>query len=83
MHILIIFIYALIATFVLINFQSCLSDLGAAATRFKDVLDFGFTQLKSNAVKPRVKPLTDSYLSTSHTMTEVSLHTTYNCYNLI
>jgi hypothetical protein len=54
-----------------------LSDLGAAATRFKDVLDFGFTQLKSNAVKPRVKPLTDSYLSTSHNMTEVSLHTTY------
>ena len=55
-----------------------MSDLGAAATRFKDVLEFGFTQLKSNAVKPRIKPLTDSYLSTSHNMTEVSLHITYS-----
>ncbi|VDI53366.1 conserved oligomeric Golgi complex subunit 4 [Mytilus galloprovincialis] len=50
--------------------ESCLSDLGAAANRFKDVLEFGFTQLQSNAVKPRVKPLADGYLSTSHNITE-------------
>lgn len=51
--------------------QSCLQDLGAVSTRFKDVLDFGFTQLVAGAVKVRVKPLVDTFLSISHNISEV------------
>lgn len=51
--------------------QSCLSDIGAAAARFKDVVEFGFTQLTSSLIKPRVKPQIDVFLSTSHNLSEV------------
>ncbi|XP_070191423.1 conserved oligomeric Golgi complex subunit 4-like [Littorina saxatilis] len=50
--------------------ESCLSDLGTVSGRFKDVVDFGFSQLSSSAIKPRIKPLADSFLSTSHNITE-------------
>jgi hypothetical protein len=53
--------------------QSCLSDLGAVSNHFKDVLDFGFSQLNGTAVKPRVKPLVDAFLNVNHNITEVSL----------
>ncbi|KAJ8303428.1 hypothetical protein KUTeg_019824 [Tegillarca granosa] len=50
--------------------ESGLTDLGAAANRFKDVVDFGFSQLGSSAIKPRIKPLTDAFLSASHNLSE-------------
>ncbi|ESO82827.1 hypothetical protein LOTGIDRAFT_108827, partial [Lottia gigantea] len=50
--------------------ESCLNDLGGVSTRFKDVVDFGFSQLTSSAIKPRIKPLVDTFLSTSHNITE-------------
>ncbi|OWF48034.1 conserved oligomeric Golgi complex subunit 4-like [Mizuhopecten yessoensis] len=50
--------------------ESCLSDLAAVGNRYKDVVDFGFSQLNSSAIKPRIKPLTDSFLSTGHTISE-------------
>ena len=56
----------------LLYFQSCLSDLGAVATRFKDVVDFGFTQLTTTVIKPRIKPQIDIFLSTQHNISDVS-----------
>ena len=53
-------------------FQSCLTDLAAVSSRFKDVLDFGFSQLHSTAIKPRIKPWVDTFLSTSHNISDVS-----------
>lgn len=52
--------------------QSCLGDLGTVSGRFKDVLDFGFSQLTASAVKPRIKPVIDSFISTNHNLTEAS-----------
>lgn len=54
--------------------HSCLTDLGAVSSRFKDVLDFGFSQLHVSAVKPRVKPWVDTFLTTSHNLQEVLQH---------
>ncbi|ELU05879.1 hypothetical protein CAPTEDRAFT_225425 [Capitella teleta] len=50
--------------------QSCLSDLGIVSNHFKDVLEFGFSQLNSTAVKPRVKPLVDTFLNINHNISE-------------
>ncbi|XP_076448808.1 conserved oligomeric Golgi complex subunit 4-like [Babylonia areolata] len=50
--------------------ESCLGDLGTVSGRFKDVVDFGFSQLSSSAIRPRIKPLTDSFLSTNHNISE-------------
>ena len=52
--------------------QSCLSDLGAVSNKFKDALEFGFSQLNASASKPRIKPCIDVFLSTSHNISEVS-----------
>lgn len=40
---------------------SCLSGLSSVNIRLKSVLEFGFSQLKSSAVKPRVKPWLDTF----------------------
>ncbi|XP_055955306.1 conserved oligomeric Golgi complex subunit 4 [Patella vulgata] len=50
--------------------ETCLNDLGSVPARFKDVVDFGFSQLTSSAVKPRIKPLVDTFLATGHNLTE-------------
>ncbi|CAG7837269.1 unnamed protein product [Allacma fusca] len=40
---------------------SCLSGLGSVNIRLKSVSEFGFSQLRSSAVKPRVKPWLDTF----------------------
>ncbi|GFR59083.1 conserved oligomeric Golgi complex subunit 4 [Elysia marginata] len=50
--------------------ESCVGELTTVANKFKDIVDFGFSQLAASAVKPRVKPLIDSFLATSHNVTE-------------
>lgn len=40
---------------------SCLSGLSSVNIRLKSVSEFGFSQLKSSAVKPRVKPWLDTF----------------------
>ncbi|XP_067651434.1 conserved oligomeric Golgi complex subunit 4-like [Haliotis asinina] len=50
--------------------ESCLSDLGSVSGKFKDVIEFGFSQLTSSVVKPRIKPLVESFLSADHNLTE-------------
>jgi len=41
------------------------------STKLKDVLNFGFDQLTSSAIKPRIKPWVDGFSSTSHNISEV------------
>ncbi|KAL5021531.1 hypothetical protein ScPMuIL_000686 [Solemya velum] len=50
--------------------ESGLTDLGNVANNFKDVVEFGFTQLNSSAIKPRIKPQIDIFLSISHNLLE-------------
>ncbi|CAL8096841.1 unnamed protein product [Orchesella dallaii] len=40
---------------------NCLSGLSSVNIRLKSVSEFGFSQLKSSAVKPRVKPWLDAF----------------------
>ena len=40
---------------------SCLSGLGSVNIRLKSVSEFAFSQLRSSAVKPRVKPWLDTF----------------------
>ncbi len=57
------------------SLQSCLNDLGALSTRFNEVLEFGMSQFNSGALKPRLRPWLDTFLSVDHNITEVSLRT--------
>lgn len=41
--------------------SSCLSGLGSVNIRLKSVSEFGFSQLRSSAVKPRIKPWLDTF----------------------
>ncbi|XP_067931489.1 conserved oligomeric Golgi complex subunit 4-like isoform X2 [Watersipora subatra] len=50
--------------------DSCLTDLGHLTKRFKDLVDFGFNQLRSSAIKSRIKPSIEDLLSTSHNIDE-------------
>jgi len=50
--------------------DSCLTDLGQLTKRFKDLLDFGFDQLKISAIKSRLKPSMELLLSTGHNIDE-------------
>jgi hypothetical protein len=40
---------------------NCLSGLASVNIRLKSVSEFGFSQLRSSAVKPRVKPWLDTF----------------------
>jgi len=51
--------------------QSCLADLKGTASKFRSLSDFGHDQLKSSAIKPRIKPWVDSFLSVNHDIDEV------------
>ncbi|XP_029638336.1 conserved oligomeric Golgi complex subunit 4-like [Octopus sinensis] len=50
--------------------ETCLNDLGSVSARFKDVIEFGFSQLSTSAIKPRIKPLVEALLSSNHNITE-------------
>ncbi|KAI8790986.1 conserved oligomeric Golgi complex subunit 4 [Biomphalaria glabrata] len=50
--------------------ESCLGEVISVSSKFKEIVDFGFNQLASSAVKPRIKPLIDSFLSTSHNISD-------------
>ncbi|XP_071785731.1 conserved oligomeric Golgi complex subunit 4-like [Asterias amurensis] len=50
--------------------ESCLADLGNVTHKFKDVLEYGLSQLSTSAIKPRLKPWVDTFLSTSHNISE-------------
>mgnify|MGYP001796203903 FL=1 len=68
---------------VMFVFQSCLTDLGQLTKRFKDLLDFGFDQLKNSAIKSRLKPSMELLLSTSHNIDEVLYMELHFCVDLL
>jgi len=48
--------------------SNCLSGLASVNIRLKSVSEFGFSQLRSSAVKPRVKPWLDSFFHSVSTL---------------
>jgi len=50
--------------------QSCLAGLKTTASKFRKLSDFGHEQLKSSAIKPRIKPWVDHFLSVNHDIDE-------------
>lgn len=50
--------------------QSCLGDLGNISNRFKEVLNFGFAQLVTSAIKPQLRSAIESFQATNHNITE-------------
>ncbi|XP_032709872.1 conserved oligomeric Golgi complex subunit 4 isoform X1 [Lontra canadensis] len=52
------------------KFDSCLSDLAAVSSKFRDLLQEGLTELNSTAIKPQVQPWINTFLSVSHNIEE-------------
>ncbi|XP_070255012.1 conserved oligomeric Golgi complex subunit 4 [Myotis yumanensis] len=52
------------------KFDSCLSDLAAVSSKFKDLLQEGLTELNNTAIKPQVQPWINTFLSVSHNIEE-------------
>ncbi|XP_054245663.1 conserved oligomeric Golgi complex subunit 4 isoform X2 [Indicator indicator] len=50
--------------------DSCLSDLAAVSSKFRDLLQEGLNELNSTAIKPQVKPWINLFLSVSHNIEE-------------
>uniref|UniRef100_A0A2P2I5A5 Conserved oligomeric Golgi complex subunit 4 n=1 Tax=Hirondellea gigas TaxID=1518452 RepID=A0A2P2I5A5_9CRUS len=50
--------------------ESCLGDLRNSGCKLQSVTEFGLTQLRATAVKPRVKSWMHNFSSTSHDVTE-------------
>ncbi|XP_069957508.1 conserved oligomeric Golgi complex subunit 4 isoform X1 [Cherax quadricarinatus] len=50
--------------------DSCLNDLKSTTGKFAIVGEFGISQLRATAVKPRVKPWVDIFNTTSHDIKE-------------
>lgn len=62
----------------------CSVDLRNSGQRLQSVVEFGLTQLRATAIKPRVKSWMHSFSSTSHDITEVgaqysAVHGTVQC----
>lgn len=51
--------------------ESCLSGLSSVTTNLKTVIDYGMQQLKASAIKPRINPWVDAFISINHEVTEV------------
>nr|CAG4643799.1 EOG090X02VY [Lepidurus arcticus] len=53
--------------------SSCLTGLNSTAAKFRSIVDFGLQQLRASAIKPRVKPWVDAFLSVGHEIDEEEL----------
>ncbi|KAL1490378.1 hypothetical protein ABEB36_013087 [Hypothenemus hampei] len=53
--------------------ESCLSGISGVSVKLSEILDYGFQQLKSTVIKPRVNPWVDQFLNFSHQLTEDEL----------
>uniref|UniRef100_A0A182JSD8 Conserved oligomeric Golgi complex subunit 4 n=1 Tax=Anopheles christyi TaxID=43041 RepID=A0A182JSD8_9DIPT len=54
---------------------SCLGGLKSVGDSLKALVDFGFQQLRSSAIKPRLHPWVDQFLTHNHNLTEEELAT--------
>ncbi|KAJ7312062.1 hypothetical protein JRQ81_006397 [Phrynocephalus forsythii] len=50
--------------------DSCLSEMTAVSSKFRDLLQEGLNELTNSAVKPQVKPWINLFLSVSHNIEE-------------
>nr|CAG4640705.1 EOG090X02VY [Eulimnadia texana] len=50
--------------------QSCSSGFGSLVAKFRSLTELGLQQLRSSAVKPRIKPWIDEFLSVEHDIDE-------------
>ncbi|XP_058057832.1 conserved oligomeric Golgi complex subunit 4 [Anopheles bellator] len=55
--------------------DSCLGGLRAVGDSLKTLIDFGFQQLRSSAIKPRIHPWVDQFVTHNHNLTEEELAT--------
>ncbi|XP_058121521.1 conserved oligomeric Golgi complex subunit 4 [Anopheles ziemanni] len=55
--------------------DSCLGGLKSFGDSLKALVDFGFQQLRSSAIKPRLHPWVDQFLTHNHNLTEEELAT--------
>ncbi|XP_046411279.1 conserved oligomeric Golgi complex subunit 4 [Neodiprion fabricii] len=55
------------------KFDSCLAGLRGVTSTLRAVVDYGLEQLRASAVKPRVTPWVDSFLSLNHHINEDEL----------
>ncbi|XP_015667659.1 conserved oligomeric Golgi complex subunit 4 [Protobothrops mucrosquamatus] len=53
-----------------LKLESCLSDMDAVSSKFRDLLQEGLNELNNSAVKPQVKPWINLFLSVSHNIEE-------------
>ncbi|XP_055921896.1 conserved oligomeric Golgi complex subunit 4 [Eupeodes corollae] len=53
--------------------DSCISELKTVRDSLKAVVDFGLQQLRSSAIKPRLNPWVDQFLSYNHHLSEEEL----------
>ncbi|XP_053675501.1 conserved oligomeric Golgi complex subunit 4 [Anopheles nili] len=53
--------------------DSCLGGLKSVGDSLKALIDFGFQQLRSSAIKPRLHPWVDQFLTHNHNLTEEEL----------
>lgn len=52
--------------------ESCLAGLSTVTATMGAVVEFGLEQLRVSAIKPRIAPWVDTFLTLSHHLTEVS-----------
>lgn len=58
------------------KFDSCLAGLRGVTSTLRAVVDYGLEQLRASAVKPRVTPWVDAFLSMNHHINEVNVEET-------
>lgn len=51
--------------------RSCVAGLQGTACKFRQLSEFGHEQLKASAIKPRIKPWIDRFLSLNYNIDEV------------
>uniref|UniRef100_U5EZ33 Conserved oligomeric Golgi complex subunit 4 n=1 Tax=Corethrella appendiculata TaxID=1370023 RepID=U5EZ33_9DIPT len=55
--------------------ESCLAELKSVGDSLKALVDYGLQQLRSSAIKPRLHPWIDQFLTHNHNLTEEELAT--------
>ena len=53
--------------------ESCLAGMKSVSSILRTVVDYGLEQLRVSAVKPRVTPWVDAFLTINHQINEVIL----------
>lgn len=63
--------------------ESCLAGLSSVSAAMGSAQELGMHQLRNTAVKPRIATWLDTFLTLSHTLTEVSSSAVSKCSHLL